>query len=66
MHRLMNQAKFNAHRRCSYYNVSAMILGMADVRALTDDSMTKEKEARFADYKKKMDEINERAKVIAV
>ncbi len=61
----MNQAKFRAHKKCSFYNVSAMILGMADIRTLTDDSMTKEKAARFNDYKNKMEEIDARAKEIA-
>lgn len=35
---------------------------MSSIRSLTDDSMTKEKEARFEDYKKKMLAIDAEAK----
>ena len=63
--RLMDKAKFHANVKCSYYNVSAMILGMSSIRSLTDDSMTKDKEARFEDYKQKMLAIDARAKAMA-
>lgn len=38
---------------------------MSSIRSLTDDSMTKEKEARFEDYKQKMIAIDARAKAMA-
>ena len=49
IYRLMNQAKFNTETKCSYYNVAAMILGMADIRTLTKTGASPELNAIFAD-----------------
>ena len=65
VHRLMTQAKFNSEAQCSYYNVSAMILGMADIRPLTDGGASQEKDAVFADWELKMKEVDAKAKSIA-
>lgn len=65
VYRLMNQAKFNTETKCSYYNVAAMILGMADIRTLTKTGASPELNAIFADWKVKMDGVNATAQRIA-
>ncbi len=65
VYRLMNQAKFNTETKCSYYNVAAMILGMADIRTLTKTGASPELNAIFADWKIKMEGVNATAQRIA-
>lgn len=65
VYRLMNQAKFNTETKCSYYNVAAMILGMADIRTLTKTGASPELNAIFADWRIKMDGVNATAQRIA-
>lgn len=63
MRPLMDQKKFNSDIKCSYYNVSAMILGMSSIRSLTETGTNKQ--AVFEDWEEKMNEIDATAKNIA-
>lgn len=65
VYRLMNQAKFNPETKCSYYNVAAMILGMADIRTLSKSGASQDEQAKFADWKLKMEGVDVTAKSIA-
>lgn len=62
---ILQKRKWNNDKKAAYYNVSSMILGFADVQQLTQTAANPAANARFEDYKHKMDEINVRAKQIA-
>jgi hypothetical protein len=61
---MLQKRKWSNERKASYYNISSMILGFADVQELTQPATSDATQKRFKDYKMKMDEINLRAKEI--
>ncbi len=61
---MLQKRKWSNERKASYFNISSMILGFADVQELTQPATSDATQRRFKDYKMKMDEINLRAKEI--